>query len=141
MAWEFALLNLGTHIASSDYNDALDQYCVVKQTTAASPTVVKTSAVSDVSYGVLQDRPSSGFAANVMVQGVTKIRILSTAHSAIVPGTKLTGGASGGGMPSTAVGSYVLGRSLNILAANTTGIISMLITHQGGGSSGAGATA
>lgn len=141
MSFEFPLLADGTHIASSDYNDALDQFCIVKQTTAATPTVVKTTAVSDASYGVLADRPSSGFAANVIVQGIAKVRVLSTAHTAIVPGTKITGGASGGAMPSTAVGSYVLGRSRNILAANTTGIISILITHQGGGSSGAGGAA
>jgi hypothetical protein len=44
-------------------------------------------------------------------------------------------------MPSTALGSYILGRSLSILAANATGIITMLITHQGAGSTGAGPSA
>ena len=141
MAWEFPLLPIGQAVAAGDYNDATDQYLVVKPTTAAALTITVTTAVTDFAVGVLQDRPSSGMAANVVAQGITKVRVISTAHTAIVPGTKLTGGASGGAEPSTSLGSYVLGRSLSILAANATGIVTMLLTHQGAGSTGAGPSA
>jgi hypothetical protein len=139
MAWEHGVLDLGQFAASSDYNDAADQFCIVRMTTGL--TWVKTSAVSDNCLGVLQDRPSSGIAANVRVLGVSKVRVSATTHTAIVPGTKLTGGVGGGAMPSTVLTANVLGVSFTALAANTTGIISMLILHRGAGSSAGGAGA
>lgn len=141
MAFEYPVVLLGEFVAAGDYNDAVDQFLVVKPTTAATPTITVTTAVTNFCLGVLQDRPSSGMAASVMGFGVSKVRVSATTHSAIVPGTKLTGGAAGSAMPSTALGSYILGRSLSILAANATGIITMLITHQGAGSTGAGPSA
>lgn len=139
MAFESPLLNVGQFTASSDYNDAADQFCVVRLTTGGA--VIKTTGPTQASLGVLQDRPSSGFAASVMVQGITKVRVVSTAGAAIVPGAKLAGGANGGAVLSTGVGRYTLGRALEALSSATAGIISMLITHEGAGSSGAGTAA
>ena len=71
---------LGTLTASSDYNDAADQFTFVtstgsnfkKQTTAGAPVL-----------GILQDRPSSGTAGAICVLGVTKARVANATHTAI----------------------------------------------------------
>ena len=129
MAWDKPVLLVGQYTASSDYNDAADQFCAVRLTT--SLTLVKTAGSTKPALGILYDRPSSGVAGQVAVMGVVKARVLSTAHTAIVAGSKLAPGASGGIVPSTVAGHYILGRSMDTLAANTAGIITMLITHEG----------
>lgn len=135
MAWESPIQNLGQFTASSDYNDAADQFVCVRLTTAGA--LVKSTVATQWVIGVLQDRPSSGFAANIMTQGVTKVRVTSTSHSAIVYGNKLSPSTDGAVVPSTLLTRYVIGRALENLAANTTGIITMFITHEGAGSSAA----
>ena len=141
MAWEHGVLDIGVMTAAGNYSCAAAQYRVVKLSSASVSINV---ASSQPSFGVLQDRPSSGFAANVRVAGVTKVRVLSTAHSAIAIGNKLcpsTLSKQGGVINSTAVGRYVIGRALEALASATTGIITMLITHEGAGSTGTAAAA
>ena len=141
MAWEHGCIDIGQYTAAGDYNDAVDQYLIVRITTGQ--TIAITTAATLNSIGILQDRPSSGMAANVRVWGISKARVTTTAHSAITAGTKIGASTVGAGSvgPSTLVTRYVLGRSLDTLAANTTGIITILITHEGAGSSGAGAGA
>ena len=125
---------LGTLTASSDYNDAADQFCFV---TSTGTNFKKVTTAGAPVLGVLQDRPSSGTAGAIAVSGVTKVRVLNTTHTAIAVMDKLRCSTLGGAMPSTAnVGYYVVGRALEALGSNTTGIITMLITHQGAGSSG-----
>jgi len=115
--------------ASSDYNDALDQFCCMRLTTAGA--LVKAANSTLPALGVLQDRPSSGTAGNVMCYGISKVRVVSTSHSGIVPMAKLAPGSSAGVVPSTVAGHYILGRSLDTLSSGSTGIITMLITHEG----------
>ena len=142
MAWDHGCgLDTGQFTAAGDYNDAADQFLIVRLTTGQ--TVKVTTAATLNSFGILQDRPSSGMAANVRYFGISKARVTTTAHSAITAGTKLGASTVGAGSvaPSTAVGRYVLGRAMGTLAANTTGIITMFINHEGAGSSGAGTAA
>lgn len=128
MAFELNQDRIGHLTAAGDYNDAADQYCVVRST--GTNFTIQTTA-GGVAIGVLQDRPSSGNAGNIAVFGVTKVRVNTTAHAAIAVSDKLCASTAGGVIASTLAARYVLGRALEALAANTTGIISMLITHQG----------
>lgn len=135
MAYELSQFRFGSLTASSDYNDFPDQYtCVTstggtgfkKQFTAGAPVL-----------GILQDLPSSGTPGLLCVVGVTKARVLNTTHAAIAVMDKLRCSTLGGVMPSSAlVTNYVIGRSLEALAANTTGIITIILRPEGGGSSG-----
>ena len=135
MAYELpGQLILGTLTASSDYNDAADQYTFV---TSTGSNFKKVTTAGGVVLGVLQDRPSSGTPGAICVAGVTKVRVSNTTHTAIAVMDKLRCSTVSGAMPSTAnVAYYVAGRALEALAANTTGIITMLLRPEGAGSSG-----
>lgn len=134
MAYELPQMILGTLTASGDYNDATDQYLCV--TSTGSNFTVTATAGSKV-LGILQDRPSSGTPGAICVYGVTKARCVATSHSAIAVMDKLRCSSAGGIMPSTAVGNYVIGRALETLGANTTGIITILFRPEGAGSTSA----
>jgi len=135
MAFEFPLLVLGDRSAIANYSSASSQYTVVKSTAATSFS--KQVTKGGASLGVLQDTPSSGSFGAIMHFGVSRVRVNTTAHPAIAVMDKLRASTKGGVEGSTAnVTYYVLGRALETLSSNSTGIISMLITHQGAGSSG-----
>lgn len=137
-AYQVGVLTDGTNIAGADYSSATAQYRLVRLTT--EHTIKYTTVVTQVPYGVLMNRPSSGESAAVAVGGVVPIRITTTAHSAIAVGSKIgisTAAAGSGGL-STALTRYVIGRSKSVLAANTTGIITVHLTFEGSGSTGAG---
>ncbi|HSE44678.1 MAG TPA: capsid cement protein [Gemmatimonadales bacterium] len=106
--------------------------------TSTANTVFKRVASLGVPVlGVLQDNPSSGQTGNIMVYGVTRVRVLTTSHNAIAVMDKMIASSQGGVIASTGgVGKYIIGRALETLGANSTGIIAMLLTHQGSGSSG-----
>jgi len=124
---------IGTLTAAGDYNDAADQFTVVRST--GTNFTIQTT-LDGVCMGVLQDRPSSGTPGLIKFMGVTKVRVNTTQSDAIKVWDKLSATTDGGvGMSTGGIDAYVLGRSLTALAAATTGIIQMLITHQGGGSS------
>lgn len=134
MATELQYFSDGSKTAAGDYNDEVDQFLCVRST-GTNFTVQTTPG--GVVYGVLQDRPSSGTPGTIAVAGICKVRVTNATHTAIAVGDKLRCSTNGGVLPSTAnVAYYVLGRAREALATNTTGIISMLITHQGAGSSG-----
>lgn len=135
MAYELSYTRLGTLIASSDYNDAADQFCVVTSTNGTS--FKKQTSNGGFVLGVLQDRPSSGSAGEIAIHGVCKVRVNNATHSAIAAGAKLCASTSAGVINSTAVGKYVLGRALESLTTNAVGIITMFITNEGAGSSAA----
>lgn len=123
----------GFAIAAATYSAANMQYRLVHLTTAATPTVALSTASSAV-FGVMQNTPVLGEPATVQYNGISRVRVISTAHTAIVPGTLLRADGSGGATPSAvsgATGDYIIGTSLEILSSTTTGIIGMLITHQG----------
>jgi len=137
MAFEYKGIDLGVWTAAADYSSASHPYRCVTLTTAG--TVKLTTAATAVVIGVLQNRPSSGQMALVRVSGVTKLR-MSTGAAVVARNTKLGAfnGAGGYGGPQAAgVTLYILGRALDVATSATGTIVSCLITHQGGGSSGA----
>lgn len=134
MAYELQQFTVGTLTAAGDYNDDLDQFCLYR--TTGSNFTLQTTIGAPV-FGVLQDRPSSGTPGTLCVLGVTKARCLNTSHAAIAVGDKLRCSTLGGIMPSSAnVAYYVIGRALEALASNTTGVITILFRPEGAGSSG-----
>lgn len=142
MAYEIPVLPVGVMTATANYSSATSQYTLVKSTSIS--TFTKQTTVGAPVTGVLQDTPSSGQAGQIMMYGITKVRVNSTAHAAIAVGDALHCSTSACALPlSTAGGTrvtkYVWGRALETLSSNSTGIITALITHQGSGSSGAAA--
>lgn len=137
MAYEFPTgqVNLGVLTASSDYNDAADQYCVVKSTNGTA--FRKTNTLGEQALGILTDRPSSGTPGNICIFGVTKARVTSASHAAWNVGTKMTGSTTGGLVSSTTITRYVLGRLLERVSSNSTGLYTFFVNHEGAGSSGA----
>lgn len=136
MAFEKEGFDISQFTAADDYTTATCQFQLVHLTTAG--TVKLSTANTLTQFGILQDLPSSGQAARVRVLGVSKGRVMTTSHAAIGYYDKLTCSTAGnGGLDhSTAVSRTVVARSLDSLAANTTGIITVLITQEGAGSSG-----
>lgn len=139
MSWEKPLFELGQYTAGANYSSGTSQFTIVYTTGGTS--FKKQTSNGGPALGVLQDTPSSGRTGHVAVFGITKVRVNNATHTAIVSGDKLCASTSAGAIISTGVAKYVLGRALENIGTNTTGIIAMLITHQGSGSSGAAATA
>lgn len=139
MAYELGLDLLGTLTATANYSSALQQFTVMQST--ATGVFTQQVTVGGPVIGVLQDLPSSGFVGSLAVGGVTKVRVNTTAQAAIVSGDKLCASTGGGVIGSTAVGRFVIGRSLGAVATNATGIIQMRITMEGAGSTSAGSGA
>lgn len=140
MAWELPLQFDGTRTAVGNYSSASNQFTIVKSTAATSFS--KCTAATTPSYGVLQDTPSSGTQGSIMIAGITKIRVTSTAHAAISVMNKLVCSTKGGALPlSTAGGAlktqYIVGRALDTLSSNSTGIITAVLRFEGGGSTAA----
>lgn len=134
MAFEYPLLVFGDRSATANYSSASSQYTVVKSTGATNFT--KQVTKGGVALGVLQDTPSSGSFGAIMYMGITRVRVNTTGHPAIAIGDKLRASTRAGVEGSTAnVNYYVLGRALETLSSNSTGIITMFLTHQGSGSS------
>jgi hypothetical protein len=69
MAYEVPVLNL-TFQAGANLSTA--QWTVVKLTTSDTVTIASSASVPPI--GVLQNNPTSGLEANVMVLGVSKVR-------------------------------------------------------------------
>jgi len=130
---------MGTLKATADYSSATDQFTLVKSTSISTMTQQVTAG--GVVVGILQDTPGSGYAGQVQYFGISKVRVDTTSHSAIAVGNKLRCSTSAAALPSTLGTYYVFGRALEALAANTTGVITCMITHEGGGSSGNAAAA
>ncbi len=132
MAYELPQYILGTLTANGDYNDAADQFLCY--TSTGTDFKLQTTVGGKV-LGILQDRPSSGTPGALCVFGVTKARCVNATHTAIAVGDKLRCSSAGGIMPSTAnAGYYVIGRALEALGSNTTGIITILFRPEGAGS-------
>lgn len=139
MAYQLLSPLLGTLQATADYSSATSQFTLVK--IASANTFTKQTSAGGVVVGILQDTPVSGQPGQIQYFGVSKVRVNSTSHTAIAVGDKLHCSTSACALPSTTpLALYVFGRALEALAANTTGIITCMITHQGAGSSGTAAT-
>lgn len=140
MAWESPVLFDGTRTAMANYSSAKAQFTLVKSTSAT--TFKQNTAGTTPTYGVLQDTPTSGVQGSIMIMGITKIRVTSTSHAAIAVMDKLICSTKAGALPlSTAQGAnkamYILGRALDTLSSNSTGVITAILRYEGGGSTAA----
>jgi len=142
MAFEMGPVYLGDRVAAANYSSDRNIGCAVSST---SGTTFKRLAVDGAPVlGVLCDNPSSGQMGRIQIGGIAKCRVVATTHVAIAVMDKIKGTSDGFFRSSTAttqVAKYTFGRALEPLAANTTGVIAVYITHQGGGSSGAASAA
>jgi len=115
MAWESDQTNLGTFTASADLSSK--QYHFVKISGAG--TVNVTSAITDITFGVLQNAPASGEQAIVCVFGVTKV-----AADGTVAAGALIGSSADAQADSIAAGTdttvYTAGVALEAMAASGT---------------------
>jgi hypothetical protein len=132
MAYEMPVLNAGVWTAAADYSSNTSQYTVMKTTSAT--TVSKQTSNGGVAIGILQNQPASGSMAEVMLYGVSKARV--NVADTIAVGDKVCASTGAGVIASTLVTKYVLGRALEG-ATGTTMVITVLLTHEGAGSSGA----
>jgi hypothetical protein len=118
-------------------NLSTKQYFLVQPTTVADNSVKLATAATQKLLGVLQNTPSTGGGdgASVMINGVTKA-VKDSTGAAIAKGASLTATTGGGVKTSTsAVTQYRIGVAMEAMAAGTTGLITMQITHEGRGSS------
>ena len=133
MAYEITGQTLGTLDALNDFSSSSAQFTLVKTTSAADFSQQVTAG--GWVLGVLQNRPSTGQTGSIMVTGITKVRVHSTA-AAVVAGEALTATTSAGvEAVANALSSFVIGRALE--ASSTTQIITMLLRPEGGGSTAA----
>ena len=128
MAYEVPILTAGMWKAAANYSSATDQYTCVQITSGT--LVAQQTADGGPVLGILQNKPASGSVAEVMCYGITKARV--DPADTIAVGNKVQCTTDAGISASTALAMYVLGRALE--ATTTTGVISILITHQGAGS-------
>lgn len=136
MAYESPAFNVGIFQASTSFAST-DQYCFVTlSTTVNSPPDVRIVATSGVMvFGVYQGAAcSSGDACDVMVAGVSKLRFSST-HAAVAVMDRIYSRNDGTGNSGTTESFNIAALALEGLAADTSGIISVLLTPQGAGSS------
>ena len=134
MAWESAGKRLGQFTAAADYSSSSAQFTLVTPTAATVLTQTSTEGVFCI--GVLQNRPSSGemCQVEVMAGAVTKVRVSATA-AAVAVGDKLRCTAAAGVETiGDALSSYVIGRAIEVATTSDNGLITMLITHEGAGS-------
>ena len=131
MAYEVPILKVGVWKAAANYSSATDQYTVM----VISSGALVAQMVSDGApiTGILQNKPASGSVAEVMCYGISKARV--DPADTISVGDKVQGTTDAGISASTALGMYIIGRALE--ATTTTGVISILITHEGFASSAA----
>ena len=97
-----------------------------------------TAARGGVAYLVAQEKSTAaGISVKCAAYGITKVAAGDTSGgSAIAFGDALMASSVGRAVPTTLnIGDYVVGRAFGTLAASNTGIISMLLTHQGMSSS------
>lgn len=129
MAYEMPILNAGVWTAAANYSSNTSQYTVMNITSGT--IVAKQVTDGGRAIGILQNQPASGSMAEVMCYGITKARV--NVADTIVVGGKVCASTGAGVKASTAVAKYVLGRALEA-CTGTTMVITILITHEGAGS-------
>lgn len=127
MAFEANLQTLGLFVASSDYSASTDQFTLVALTTDNPAQLANNTSQGTRSF-VLQNTPTSGQSAQIAVHGVTKVVVGST-HAAVYPGVRLFCGSAAVAHTATSSGYIPIGIALETLAADTSGIVSMLVTN------------
>jgi hypothetical protein len=128
MAWEKPLL-IQSFTAASDMNASTQQYIFVKFA-AAAETVLPCTAVADIPIGVLQNLPRQGEQAEVLMLGITKLRVDSTDITDVSATSGLVGvstsaraailGAPGAGAQTT---QYLLGRVIDVDGTDNDGAL------------------
>lgn len=147
MATEAFTLHDGLEIAAADYRNSTysgstrlgpsgsGQFLAVRLSTSADRTVALTTADGAPVHGILQNKPSSGIAADVVIFGMTKAVAGSTS---ITAGLDLMASSSGAMIAfSAAANVQRIGRAYE--AAGTFGQIFSMFLFAGGG--GVGSTA
>jgi hypothetical protein len=127
-------IDFGQCKAAADYSAETNQFLCVHSTAAF---VAKTQASKGAPIlGILQNRPNSSQSAVVRLFGITKARVNSATHTAINPGDKLicSSGAGVRATTGTALNHMVIGRAIEAIGANTTGIITIYLNPTGAGS-------
>jgi len=89
-----------------------NQYYFVKQTGDGEVNLCNT--LGEFSYGVLQNKPESGKAANVRLEGTSKV----VASGAIARDSYVTTNASGKAVATTTAGHFVRGIALQSASAD-----------------------
>lgn len=72
MAWELGVFNIGNLVAASSM--ASNQFKCVKAHTSDNQFTL-CSVDGEVILGVLQDKPASGYAGDIMALGITKVTV------------------------------------------------------------------
>lgn len=115
MAFEIPIQTL-SFTAASDMSAASCQFAFVEQ--ASNGDVHLCNAASDIPLGVLQNRPQRGEVANVMVTGVSKVRVGATDITApALIGTDATSRAVVYVAGGTGTASFIVGR---VIALDST---------------------
>lgn len=117
--------------ADADYSAATNHYTVVKlgTSTADGTTAEQATSASDIYVGVLQNRPNTGQAAEIMVTGVTFLLVDSTTDIGV--GDSITATTAGVGIKTTTALNSVIGFALAARTANDTGLIPVLLAGPG----------
>lgn len=136
MSYDQLAFKIGNRTAVGNYSSETSRYTPVKSTANASFS--KQTTKGGVVLGILQNTPSSGGMGEIAVTGISKARVVAPTHTAIGIMDRLIASTVGGLRASTGttVAYYTVGRALETLAANTTGIIAVLLNHEGSGSTG-----
>lgn len=118
MAFE-KLLQVQSFTCASDMSAASQQYIFVK---LGSTGVHPCTAATDVPVGVLQNSPERGQLAEVCMIGVSKLRAGATDLSlAELVGVDTASRAVALSVGTTATSAYILGRVINVDAADNDG--------------------
>jgi len=129
MAFEIPGRVDGTRPAGADLSAAGNQYKFVKLNTSGQ--VVAITAVTDKPYGILQNTPAAGQAAEVMIDGISKVQ----GDANLTIGDQVSPSADGqaaAAVPGTDTTKYIVGE---VLTDNTTagGIVSIQFDCAGAG--------
>ncbi len=127
MAFEIPGFTDGTRPAGADLS--AKQYHFVKLN--SSGQVVSVAAVTDKPYGILQNAPTSGLAAEVMLMGISKV----VADADLAIGDQVGSSSDGQAAtyaPGTDTTKYIVGE---VLTANTAaaGLVSVAFNCMGAG--------
>ncbi|MFW6202594.1 MAG: hypothetical protein ACOC8B_08445 [Gemmatimonadota bacterium] len=126
MAYSEALKSISVE---ADADLSAKQYYAVQLSTDGQ-AAVQTSE-GGFALGILQDDPeNAGEAAEVGIAGVSKAHC-NGASDAIAAGDALQVSTAGTLIKAAGAGDYVLARSMEAVSTGSTGIRSVLITHEG----------
>jgi hypothetical protein len=126
-----------TRVAAADLSTK--QFYAVKIDAAGKAAL---AGLGEPAIGILQNKPATGQAAEIMITGVSKFiaagviapgaYVAADANAKAVTATKASVNTSDGGVAADAViGGHVLGIALNIANSAANDLIEVLLTHSG----------